>query len=183
MKINKDEVTNGFVKSLKKHLSVIPAVFKRESILSKVDTRLRGYDVRSTFKTLTAFNRSIKIKDCRRSGFTLLEIMVALAIIGGLLVTVLYSLNYHLSVAGKHEFVTVATMLAKNKMSVMDQIPAATSGEFPDPYSGYHYETGIKDSAYPGISEIWVTVSKNSENVKLSELKEIATTGNTTTGK
>ena len=129
------------------------------------------------------FNRYIKIKGCRRSGFTLLEIMVALAIIGGLLVTVLYSLNYHLGVAGKHEFVTVATMLAKNKMSVMDQIPAATSGEFPDPYAGYHYETGIKDSAYPGISEIWVTVSKDSENVKLSELKEIATIGNTTTAK
>lgn len=111
------------------------------------------------------------------TGFTLLEIMVALAIIGGLLVTVLYSLNYHLGIAEKHEFVTVATMLAKNKMSEMDQIPAATNGEFPDPYSGYHYETGIKASPYQGISEIWVTVSKNSDNVKLSELKEIMQTG------
>jgi general secretion pathway protein I len=106
------------------------------------------------------------------TGFTLLEIMVSLAIIGGLLVTVLYSLNYHLGIAEKHEFLTVATMLAKNKIAEIDQLPAATKGEFPDPYSGYHYETGIKDSSYPGISEIWVTVSKDGENVRLTELKE-----------
>jgi len=105
-------------------------------------------------------------------GFTLLEIMIALAIIGGLLVTLLYSLNYHFDIAEKHEFVTVATMLAKSKMIEIDQIPAATTGNFPDPYSGYHYETGVKDSSYPGVSELWVTVSKDKESVRLSELKE-----------
>ncbi|MBF0557586.1 MAG: type II secretion system protein [Nitrospirae bacterium] len=108
----------------------------------------------------------------KTGGFTLLEIMVALAIIGSLLVTVLYSLNYHLGIAEKHEFVTVATMLARNKMSEMEQIPASRKGSFPDPYASYRYETGIKDSSYPGLSEMWVTVSRDKENVKLTELRE-----------
>lgn len=106
------------------------------------------------------------------AGFTLLEIMIALAIIGGLLVTVLYSLNYHLGIAERHEFLTVATMLAKNKISDLEQIPAAGKGTFPDPYSAYNYETGVKPSSYPGLSELWVTVSKDKESVKLSELRE-----------
>lgn len=111
----------------------------------------------------------------KKAGFTLLEIMVALAIIGSLLVTVLYSLNYHLGIAEKHEFITVATMLAKNKMSDMEQIPSAGKGTFPDPYSAYNYETGVKDSSYPGLSEMWVTVSKDKENVKLTELRQNTT--------
>src|SRR5208283_1820754 len=105
-------------------------------------------------------------------GFTLLEIMVSLAIIGGLLVTVLYSLNYHLGIAEKHEFLTVATMLAKNKMLEIEISPRAGKGAFPDPYSAYNYETGMKNSSFPGLAEMWVTVSKDKEHVKVTELRE-----------
>jgi prepilin-type N-terminal cleavage/methylation domain-containing protein len=34
-----------------------------------------------------------------QKGFTLLEVMISLAIVGGLLLTMIYSLNYHLGVA------------------------------------------------------------------------------------
>ena len=153
MKANK--VNNGFVK------------------------RSRGKARKSAGMRRTCWYAAVTKDEAERSiwtfyetGFTLLEIMVALAIIGSLLITVLYSLNYHLGIAEKHEFITVATMLAKNKLYEIDQIPAATNGDFPDPYTGYHYETGIKASSYPGLSEIWVTVSRDKENVRLTELKE-----------
>lgn len=105
-------------------------------------------------------------------GFTLLEVMLALAIVGGLLITLLYSLDYHLTIAGRHETVTIATMLAKSKLLEIEKGPASTSGDFPDPYTQYHYTTEVKDSVYPGIIEFSVTVVNGKENVKLSELIE-----------
>lgn len=107
-----------------------------------------------------------------KRGFTLLEIMISLAVIGGLLVTLLYTLNYHLSIAEKHERVTIASMLAKDKISEIEKNPAVTKGEFPEPYSGYHYITGTKESPFPGLSIIYVVVSNDREEVKLAELIE-----------
>ncbi len=113
--------------------------------------------------------------DCRfftRSGFTLLEIMISLAIIGGLLVTLLYSLNYHLGIAERHETLTIATMLAKNKLHEVETSPVAAKGDFPAPYSSYHYSTEFKESPFPGISEILVTVGNGKEKVKFTEFIE-----------
>ena len=105
-------------------------------------------------------------------GFTLLEIMIALAVIGGLLITLLYSLNYHLGIAERHETITIATMLAKSKLRELEASPAAAKGDFPAPYSAYHYATEIRTSPYPGISEILVTVDNGKENVKFTEFIE-----------
>ena len=106
------------------------------------------------------------------SGFTLLEIMITVAVIGGLLVSLISSLNYHLGIAERHEFVTVASLLAKDKLAEVEMNPATQDGEFPDPYSDYHFTSEIKGSSYPGISEITVTVSRGDETVKLSDLIE-----------
>jgi general secretion pathway protein I len=107
-----------------------------------------------------------------RFGFTLLEVMLALAIVGGLLITLLYSLDYHLTIAERHETVTIATMLAKSKLIEIEKGPTATRGDFPDPYTNYHYTTEVRDSVYPGILEFSVTVVNGKENVKFSELIE-----------
>ncbi len=106
----------------------------------------------------------------RAKGFTLLEVMVSLAIVGGLLVTLIYSLNYHLGIAGRHEFITTATFLARNKMSESEKTPEEAKGSFPEPFSAYRYTVGIKDSAFPGLDEMDVTVEMGSEKVELSEL-------------
>jgi prepilin-type N-terminal cleavage/methylation domain-containing protein len=103
-------------------------------------------------------------------GFTLLEVMVSLAIVGGLLVTLIYSLNYNLGIAGRHEFITTATILARAKMAEYEKTPAEAKGSFPDPFSSYRYTVGVKDSPYPGISEMDVTVERNGEKVELSEM-------------
>jgi len=105
-------------------------------------------------------------------GFTLLEVMLALAIVGGLLITLLYSLNYHLGIAERHGTITVASMLAKSKLLEIEKQPVTGKGDFPDPYKAYHYATEVKDSSYPGIREVSVTVTNGKENVKLSELVE-----------
>ena len=104
-------------------------------------------------------------------GFTLLEVMISLAIIGGLLVTVLYTLNYHLGLADRHVVVTASVGLAKAKLAEMEKTPATTKGSFPEPYGTFSYETSVKDSALvPGVSEIKVVVRSGKEETSFSEL-------------
>ena len=96
--------------------------------------------------------------------------MISLAIVGGLLVTLLYTLNYHLGIAERHRIITISTNLAKEKMYTMERNPVAGKGQFPEPYSGFSYETNIRDSLFPGMSEIWVVVRNGKETIALSEL-------------
>lgn len=103
-------------------------------------------------------------------GFTLLEVVISLAVVGGLLVTLLYTLNYHLGIADRHRVVTVATELAKSKMYDMEKTPVVEKKAFPDPYADYSYETSIRSSLMPGMSEIGVVVTNGKESVTMSEL-------------
>ena len=54
-----------------------------------------------------------------QQGFTLLEVMVSLAIVGGLLMTLIYTLNYNLGITEKLFAVTTMTNLAKEKLDDM----------------------------------------------------------------
>lgn len=107
------------------------------------------------------------------AGFTLLEVMIVLAVVGGLLVTLIHTLNYHLGIAERHEFLTIASMLAKDKMNEMEKEPESTEGEFPQPYSGYHYVTEIMETPDPDILEISIVVGKDKEKVTFFELIKI----------
>lgn len=104
------------------------------------------------------------------SGFTLLEVMLALAITGGLLITVIYTLNHNLGIAERQESETLAIMLAKGKLAELRKNPAGDSGVFGGAHEGYHYASAVRDSLYPGVSEISVTVTGGRNKVTLREL-------------
>lgn len=106
----------------------------------------------------------------RKNGFTLLEVMISLAIVGGLLVTLIYTLNYHLGLAERQVAVTISTTLAKEKLYELEQKPAAGKGNFPEPYAAFSFESSVKDALFPGMSEISVSVRNGKENVVLSQL-------------
>jgi general secretion pathway protein I len=115
--------------------------------------------------------RTLIIGRTSDTGFTLLEVMISVAIIAGLLVTHIYTLNYHLGVADRQVVITVTTSLAKAKMYEVEQNPTVSKGVFPEPYSDYSYETSVKDSLlFPGMSEISVAVKNGKEDITLSEL-------------
>ena len=112
----------------------------------------------------------MKITDSKNmTGFTFLEVLIALAIVGSLLVTVIYTLNYHLGIVERHEAITMATLLAKEKMADMEENPVQDKGDFEEPYNNYSYETSVKDSPYPGIAEIIVEVKAGKEEITLNE--------------
>jgi len=104
-----------------------------------------------------------------RKGFTLLEVLVALAIISGLLITLISTVNYQLGIVERQETVTVATLLAKSALTELEKKPESKKGKFESPYEAYTYETAVKDSPYPGVNEIMVVVKAGKEEVKLNE--------------
>lgn len=105
-------------------------------------------------------------------GFTLLEIMISLAILGGLLFTLISSLNYHLGIAEKQIVLTNIDILAHEKIYEMEKNPSERSGKFPEPNSDIQYETRVSDSTFPGMLKIGVTITDGKEKVMLSEIIE-----------
>ncbi|MGA3207051.1 MAG: type II secretion system protein [Syntrophales bacterium] len=106
----------------------------------------------------------------QNSGFTLIEVMISLAIVGGLLITLLYTLSYNLGINERQFAVTNITNLAKEKIEEMEESPQENKGRFPEPYDTLNYETKVKDSPFNGMSEIIVVVSNEKESITLSEL-------------
>jgi len=105
-------------------------------------------------------------------GFTLLEVMVALAIVGGLLVTLLYTVSLHLAVAERHEVVTKAVLLAREKLSQVKAGTREAEGRFAPPNEGYKWRVDVVENQYFGVTvfNLSVSVTRGHERVVLNEL-------------
>lgn len=57
-------------------------------------------------------------------GFTLLEVMIALAIMAGVVLTLLGAVNYHVGVISEERDSTAMTLLARARMAEIEQLPA-----------------------------------------------------------
>jgi len=88
-------------------------------------------------------------KNLSDNGFTLLEVMVAVALIAIALTTLLASQSQSVSFANSAKFETIAALLAQSKMSEIElrqeDTLAADSGDFGDDYPGYAWEVTVSD--------------------------------------
>jgi len=93
----------------------------------------------------------------RNSGFTLLEVMIALAIIAMVLVTVLASQSQSLSLAGEAKFNTTAALLAQSKLAEIEaenpENLASDSGDFGENFPGYHWDLTVSSPGFAGAEE------------------------------
>jgi general secretion pathway protein I len=91
-------------------------------------------------------------------GFTLLEVMIAVALIAIALTTLLGSQSQSVSFANSAKFETMAALLAQSKMSEVNMQKAGTltsdSGDFGEDYPGYTWEVNVSEIAIPGIDTI-----------------------------
>ena len=94
------------------------------------------------------------------SGFTLLEVMVAIAIIAIALTAVLGSQSQSLSLASEAKFSTTAAFLAQGKMAEIEaekaEDLASDSGDFGEDFPGYGWELSVNDVTFDepeGVSE------------------------------
>jgi general secretion pathway protein I len=103
-------------------------------------------------------------------GFTLLEVMVAVAIIAIGLTALLGSHSQSVSLASEAKFNTTATLLAQDKMAQLElekfQDVANDSGDFGEEFPHYRWELQVSGIDLPGYQEI----SKNIRQIDLTLL-------------
>ena len=83
------------------------------------------------------------------SGFTLLEVMVAVAIIAMALVAALGSQTQSVSLASEAKFTTTSAFLAQRKMAEFETMDPedliSGSGDFGDDFPGYFWNADVQD--------------------------------------
>ncbi|MBW1676821.1 MAG: type II secretion system minor pseudopilin GspI [Deltaproteobacteria bacterium] len=88
----------------------------------------------------------------KSSGFTLLEVMVAIAIIAIALTAVLGSQSQSLSLASEAKFSTTAAFLAQSKMAEIEtekvEDLASDSGDFGEDFLGYRWDQSVNDVTF-----------------------------------
>ncbi len=112
-------------------------------------------------------------------GFTLLEVMIALAIMAGVILTVISSFNYHLSVVSRDREETIAVLLARAKLDDPNFKPGeAGKGTFAPDWPGFTWETVITQAESPDaaglLNQLTLTVSWNEDRRKLTLVKYLA---------
>lgn len=102
------------------------------------------------------YNFSAKIN--KDSGFTLLEVMVAVAIIAIALTAVLGSQSQSVSLASEAKFHTMAALLAQNKMAEIrlkkpDDLISG-SGDFGEDFPGYLWQVTLSSVTLDNMEDI-----------------------------
>jgi len=106
-------------------------------------------------------------------GFTLLEVMVALAIMAGVVLTVISSVNYHLSLTTRNNEESVALLLARAKLEELemldrDQLAQGQEGSFQPEWPDYSWKAEISPSPIPVFKNLTVTVTWGPQRRTLS---------------
>ena len=108
-------------------------------------------------------------------GFTLLEVMIALAIMAGAILTVISSFNYHLSVVNRDREETVAVLLARAKLDDPSfKMNDGGKGTFAPDWPDINWKTDTQPTDYPGVNRLTFTVSWDAERRKLALVKYVA---------
>jgi len=96
------------------------------------------------------------------AGFTLLEVVVALAILAIALIALLTLRNRDIALQAHARHIVTATALAKLKMEEINRVEGARdqerSGDFGERYPGYRWESTIDAAAQPGWLQVRVEV-------------------------
>ncbi|MBI3353498.1 MAG: prepilin-type N-terminal cleavage/methylation domain-containing protein [Nitrospirae bacterium] len=107
------------------------------------------------------FQFSFCIGAKRQKGFTLLEIMIALAILSLSLIALLSLRNSSIRLVEHSDRITTATLLAKAKMEEMPrslQIGEAEGGFDGDEFKGYKWKRSVRTTPFAFIKEVVVVV-------------------------
>ena len=95
-------------------------------------------------------------------GFTLLEVMIAMAILAITLVVVFQSQSQSISMAGRARFETTASLLAQSKMAEIEaanpENVSSDRGDFGDDFPGYSWQVDVTESEIEYLKKIEVKV-------------------------
>lgn len=96
-------------------------------------------------------------------GFTLMEVMIAMAILAIALVTIFQSQSQSISMTGHSRFLTTASLLAQARMAeieVLDMRDVRTdSGDFGDGFPDYAWRVEVRGTDFAIVKKIELTVT------------------------
>lgn len=102
-------------------------------------------------------------------GFTLLEVMIALAITAGVLLTVISSVNYHLSRIAEDAEETTAVLLGRAKLEDPEFAKKTDDkGTFAPDHPDHKWERETTKTDIPGLNMIRLTVTWDNDSKRLS---------------
>ena len=112
----------------------------------------------------------------QQQGFTLLEVMVALAIIATVLVSLLGLQTRTINAGDRQQKLTRATMLAQERMTDIEGAKASSQrdddGVFDEPFENFRWQVRFKPTPLASVREVTVTVAwgdeGNNEDVSLT---------------
>jgi prepilin-type N-terminal cleavage/methylation domain-containing protein len=119
-------------------------------------------------------NLQLSIFNSRRDGFTFLEVMIALAIVGIAIIAVFNTVNYHADVASEHILTTRMLLAAKEKLAEMEKNPGNQKGSLPE--TGFTFETTAEhleddeEDVMRNIIELKAVIRGHGKEVELSRL-------------
>ena len=97
-------------------------------------------------------------------GLSLLEVVIALAIVSGVLVTVLSAVNSHISLAARDRDETVAILLARQMLQDPDRSPGERmSGACGVDWPEFSWRRSLAPTPFPGVRMETMTVSRGAE--------------------
>jgi general secretion pathway protein I len=104
--------------------------------------------------------RTHRVFDFR--GFTLLEVMIAMAILATTLVVVFQSQSQSVSMTSRARFETTASLLAQSKMAEMEAAKPedviSESGDFDDDFPDYSWQVDVTETELKSLKRIEVKV-------------------------
>jgi general secretion pathway protein I len=93
-------------------------------------------------------------------GFTLLEVLIALAILAGAITTVVVTFNRHLSLVIREKESTTALVLARAKLDEPGFLTSTTAeGSFAPGFPEVAWKREQTQTDYPGIKRYLVTIT------------------------
>jgi general secretion pathway protein I len=110
----------------------------------------------------------------KMSGFTLLEVMVALAIMAGVIITLLGSVNYHLGIIANERDSTTMTLLARTRLTELEQTPAKGEGTFTPLHPEFSWKADILPAELPGLQKLVVTVKRSGNSKEVALVRYLA---------
>ena len=102
------------------------------------------------------------------TGFTLLEVMISLAIIGMTVTVILHTVNYHADIMHENTLTTQLFQIAKEKMVELEMDNTASKGVIET--IGITYEKIISETDDPEIIELRATITGHGKKITLNEL-------------
>jgi general secretion pathway protein I len=109
-------------------------------------------------------------------GFTLLEVVVALAIMASVILTVLGSLNYHLDSISAERDNTTLTILARNRLVELEQqggLQQKSEGTFAPAHADITWRAELFPAKVAALQKLVVTVQRKGDKREVALVRYI----------